>query len=281
MKIAVIGLGLIGTSIIKSLKNKGYYTIAVSQTEESIKKALSSKLADKAGKDIKLAKEADVVFVCTPINATVKTLQELNSIFENSNTKPIVADVASIKADIISFAEENLSNVKFIGTHPMAGTEHKGFDAGDENLFQEAKWVICPSDKTSSESLEILSNIIKDMGAHVVYANAKEHDTAVAQISHMPLVISQALFMSTGTDLAKKLASSGFRDTTRLAATNTEIAKDMVLTNKKNVKKALENFRKALDELEKSIDDETYEEKIETIAKQRKEMYSENGKNNL
>lgn len=144
----------------------------------------------------------------------------------------------------MDYVNANSEPINFIGGHPMAGTEHKGLDASFETLFNGAKWVLTPS-KWCSDT-QILEKIITELGAVTVIADPAEHDRAVALISHMPLLLSQALleFVQNHSDskLALELAASGFKSMTRLAHTNPELAKDMLSGNKKNVLIAINEF---------------------------------------
>lgn len=234
--IAVIGLGLIGGSILKGLKGKGYNIVGYSQNPDTVKKALEQGLI--SGTDIH---EADIIFVCTPINMTIDTIKE---VIKTAKPEAIITDVASIKGFIMDFVNESPTPINFIGGHPMAGTEHKGIDASFETLFKGAKWVLTPSKWCSDTSL--LQEIILELGAEAVVAESAEHDRAVALISHMPLFLSKALLEFVENhpehELALKLASSGFTSMTRLAHTNPELANDMLTGNKTNILRAIDEF---------------------------------------
>lgn len=285
--IAVIGLGLIGGSILKGLKDKGFELLGIARRKETIDQALAENIINKGSTGIELACKADLIFVCTPINKTIETINLLSS-----KVKPetIITDVASLKGEILDFINTIQSPVRFIGGHPMAGTENKGLDASSENLFEEAKWVLTPSKWSNQEDLIKLSSVIEKLGAKIVITDPIQHDKAVALISHMPLFLSQSLFGMVKaypdkdiSELALTLASSGFRDMTRLATTNPELSKDMLIQNKENVFMAVKELKKYLDKLEKELieDEENFVKTIEKTASQRKEMYSSEGKNVL
>ena len=164
----------------------------------------------------------------------------------------------------------------FIGSHPMAGTEHSGYDASFADLFIDAKWVITPRENTPEESVQILSQVIQSTGAKIIRANAQEHDKAAALISHMPMVIAQALMKTVqNNELAKKMASSGFRDMTRLALSNLQMAEDMVSLNKKNIMLAIQELKNCANDL--LI--ESYTEQISDIKETRQSMFDMDGKN--
>lgn len=255
MKIGIIGLGLIGGSIFKDLIKIGYDVKAVSQSQNGEK--IYKKYSDIA--------DCNLIFVCTPMNKTLNVLDELEKYL---SPETIVTDVCSIK----NFVCKKSRPYKFIPSHPMAGTENKGFENSFEGLFKGAKWVITPVSfiKEDSAEVEILKDIIYKLGAEPVITTPEKHDKAVALISHMPMVISQAIFKTAeDNDLAMQIASSGFRDMTRLAMSNTEMANDMVLMNS-------ENIQNAILELYKSVGDLTnkdYFKQIENIRNKRQNMF--------
>ena len=199
---------------------------------------------------------------------TVETLEKLEAFLPETT---IVTDVCSLK----KFVAEREYSFDFIGSHPMAGTEKAGYENSFEEMFEDAKWVLTPSEKTSNESILQLESVIKKMGAKVVYAEPDEHDEAVAKISHMPMLLSQALFdMAQGDELAMELASSGFRDMTRLAMSNIDMADDMVRMNEKNISNAMLALQESIVGLKTD-----YKERIADIKALRADMYDANGKN--
>ncbi len=262
---------------MKSLQNKGFYLIAISSNPETLKKIEAQSLAQRFSSSLKDTADADVVFVCSPISAVVGGLKELEAIVSPTT---IVTDVASVKGFICEEAQK--LNLNFIGSHPMAGTENKGFDSAEEDLFNQAKWVLTPFDNSSSDDVNILKSIIESMGAVVLQSSPKEHDEAVALISHMPMLLSQSLFSlllnyeNAGVkELAQRLASSGFRDMSRLAMSNTQMACDMLNYNAENVQLAMDKLAQSSRELSENYT----QSNLEKIASNRREMYSKEGKN--
>ena len=255
MKIGVIGLGLIGGSIFKKLKELNKYeVIGVSRSVKGVD------ISD----NYKAIEDCDVVFVCTPMSVTLDILDKLENYV---NHKAVVTDVCSLKG----FVSKKKYNYNFIPSHPMAGTENSGWESSFPELFKNAKWVITPINGEISDKQEILEKLIEDMGAKVIITTPDEHDKAVALISHMPMVIAQALCENIrDNQLAQTLASSGFRDTTRLALSNTQMAADMVNMNRENIELALDSLTESLNKLL----NEDYPQKIETIKSFRKALYN-------
>lgn len=256
-KIGIIGLGLIGGSIFKDLTTLGYDTIGVSKSQAGKIKNIFD--------DYSKLKDCDLIFVCKEMNKTLSILNELETVLPSQT---VVSDVCSLK----EFVCQKEYKYNFIPTHPMAGTEFSGWTASKEGLFKGAKWVI-----TTHKKSDLLEQVIKEMGAEIVKTTPKEHDEAVALISHMPMVIAQSLFKSIeNNNLAKKLASSGFRDMTRLALSSIDMANDMVELNHKNIEKALLKLYSSIGELIHN----DYKNQINNIKTEREKMY-QNGTNIL
>ena len=246
MKIGVVGLGLIGGSIFKDLKSLGYDVVGVSNSQSGVN----------IYKDYEVLKDCNVVFVCSAMN---KTLEILDNLEEILSAEAFVTDVCSLK----QFVCQKKRPYKFVPSHPMAGTEHKGFENSFEGLFKGAKWVITP---VFGESLEI----IKKLGAKPVIPTPEKHDEAVALISHMPMVVAQAIFKTAqDNELALEIAASGFRDMTRLAMSNTEMANDMVQMNSENIQMSLLKLYKSIGDLTNS----DYRAQIEDIRLNRQSMF--------
>ena len=249
MKIGIIGLGLIGGSIFKDLRKLEYDVVAVSK----------SQTGNRIYKDYEILKTCDLVFVCSAMNKTLAILDELENIL-SPNT--VVTDVCSLK----EFVCNKKRPYKFVPSHPMAGTEHKGFENSFEGLFKGAKWVITPVYGNDENLVEIISKL----GAKPVITTPKKHDEAVALISHMPMVIAQAIFKTAqDNELALEIASSGFRDMTRLAMSNTEMANDMVQLNADNIQTAILKLYKSIGDLTNS----DYLKQIDEIKLNRQSMF--------
>lgn len=249
VKVGVIGLGLIGGSIFKDLKALGYEVIAVSKSQDG----------ENIFKDYSVLKDCGIVFVCTAMNKTLAVLDELEEVL---SPETVVTDVCSLK----EFVCKKKRPYRFVPSHPMAGTEHKGFENSMEGLFKGAKWVLTPCFGESSE----LGDIIKKLGAKPVITTPQKHDEAAAMISHMPMLVAQALFLAASENpLALEIASSGFRDMTRLALSNEEMACDMVSMNHKNIENSILKLYKAVGELTS----DNYPEMIARIKSQRAKMF--------
>ena len=152
----------------------------------------------------------------------------------------------------------------------MAGTEHQGWDYAVPDLFKNATWAVTLKDDTHLEDFTVLKSIIEELGAKTVLTTPQEHDKAVALISHAPMLVAQALCANiVGNDLAQKLAASGFRDTTRLAMSNVEMANDMIVMNKDNIKDVVSMLNSNIEQFFNS----DYKAKAAEIKSFREELY--------
>jgi prephenate dehydrogenase len=255
--IAIIGLGLIGGSI--GLKLKGLGTgdkvLGIPRREETLKKALELKAIDEGSLDISKVAEADIIFLCTPINLIIPRLKELAPHLKKG---AIVTDVGSTKGEIVSQAEKLMpKGTYFVGGHPMAGKETTGIEVAEAGLFQDKIWILTETSKTRQKALEEVEEVVRSLGPKVVRMDPKSHDLVVAGISHVPLAAAATLVnLVAGSEQKEQMiqcASSGFRDTTRVASGDPVLGRDMFITNRVAILKLLKTFRTKVLELEKSI----------------------------
>ena len=261
MQVSILGLGLIGGSLGMSLKKTAgkYKIVGYSRRPMTGYQAIEMGAIDVFEGDPELAvRDADIVIVATPIMA----VKEMFTAISGSLKKGcIVSDVGSTKEQIVSWAKSILPRgIEFIGGHPMAGKEKSGIKCAEADLFRGCNYCLVPGPGASRKALLTLKELVKDSGARVVLMGAREHDRFVAAISHVPFIVSCSLFSfasrSEDWDKMKELASSGFRDSTRLASGDPTMYRDICLTNKKNIKAWLKAFKSALEVLENSLDDD-------------------------
>lgn len=253
MLVTVIGLGLIGGSIGLALRqgNKpGWEIVGYSRSKETIANALSSGAIERSATDLENAvKQADFVIIATP----VLTLREIFSkIAPHLPSGCTVTDTASTKIQVMKWAEEILPpEVDFIGGHPMAGKESYGIQAAEAELFRGCTYCLTLSEKASPKSIDIVTRMVKKLGAIPFFVNAQEHDNLVAGISHLPIVLSAALVSLTTKNPSwlkmSKLAASGYRDLTRLASGNPEVNSSICLSNKESIINWVDEFRQELE----------------------------------
>jgi prephenate dehydrogenase len=259
MNIAIVGLGLIGGSIGLALKSASgqIKIVGIPRREETIQDAVGRKAIDWGTTDLlKGVKDADIVFLCTPINLIVPKIKEMIPALKKG---VIVTDVGSSKEEIVSQAEKLMpEGTFFVGGHPMAGKEEVKLEAAESDLLKDRIYILTETSKTDKNAVEKLEEVVKLMGSKVIKMDAKLHDLVVAGISHMPLAVAAALVNTIansdkGKEAMKTCAASGFQDTTRIASGDPGLGTDMFVTNKKSVLKQISQFKKSLSKMEKLI----------------------------
>jgi prephenate dehydrogenase len=259
-RIAIIGTGLIGTSIglnLTARKGRTYEVVGADKDRSNLRMAKKMGAIDRDVSSLEEATQgAGLIVVAVPAMAVRHLFQELGKVIEPGT---IVTDTTSTKADILRWAAEYLpETVNFIGGHPMAGKERSGPEAASVDLFRDATWAITPSPRADEGAVSAVLGVVEAMGAVPLYIDPLEHDQYAAAVSHLPLLTSVALFRmvrdSVGWEDASLLAGPGFRDTTRLASGDPVMSRDIMATNRDAVlhwlgrlQDELNNIRTALE----------------------------------
>lgn len=271
MKIGIIGLGLIGGSLGIDLRSRKHYIIGISRQENTCQIALKRNIVDRASRSFEALKDAEVVIICTPIAAIASTIEQ---IIPHLNPDTIITDVGSVKYPIVQTCSQLWSN--FIGGHPMAGTAESGIDAAIPNLFKNAAYVFTPTAKSNPEDVEKLKAIALQLNAVPYVCDAQVHDRAVSWISHLPVIVSANLIKACLQEkpdtltLAQILASSGFRDTSRVGGGNAELGVMMAKYNRAELLRSLYIYRDNLDEIIGLIEGENWQDLEEILTSNRK-----------
>ena len=257
---AVAGLGVIGGSIALALRENGWHVTGIDVDEYVQKDAVEQGIVDVADDG---SNTFDVAFVATPVPEIIATA---NALLGRSE---IVTDAGSVKNMIV----RGISDPRFIGGHPMAGSERSGLVGANVSLFKNATWVLTPSPNTEARTYESVRRVIADFGADVVTIDPVEHDQIVASVSHVPHLAASAL-MSVAVQRAAehstlmRLAAGGFRDMTRIAAGNPALWTGITLENREAVVNELDHVIGSLEHLRDLIKHEDAErlEKILAVA---------------
>jgi prephenate dehydrogenase len=237
-RISIIGTGLIGTSIglaLAARPNRQYEIIGADRDRGNARIAKKLGALDKEVGSLEEAVEgAGLVVIATPVMAARHILQEVGKLLAPGT---VVTDVCSTKADIMRWAGEFLpESASFVGGHPMAGRESSGPNAASSDLFKDATWAITPSPRADERAVGVVLGLVETLGANPLYIDPAEHDQYAAAVSHVPLVLSVALFRmvrdSQGWEDASLLAGPGFRDLTRLASGDPTMSRDIMMTNR-------------------------------------------------
>lgn len=272
-KITIIGLGLIGGSLGMALRASGLEGVEIvghdldRRAEGEAKKRGA---IDKAEHNLPRAVEgASLIIIATPVLAVRETME---LIAPDLSQGAIVTDTASTKADVMRWAEEILpKGVSFVGGHPMAGKETAGIEAADQMLFQGKPYCLCPSVTATEASIKTALGLASSVGAEPLFIDPAEHDQYAAAISHMPLVMSTALFSlmraSPSWEDMAQLASSGFRDTTRLASSDATMAHDIWATNREAIIHWLQRMEEEIARFRRLLEDANDAELLEIFAR--------------
>lgn len=282
MQVSILGLGLIGGSMGMALKETAgkYKIVGYSRRPITGFQAIKMGAIDVFEGDPEHAvRDADIVIIATHILA----IKEMFSAVTGSLKKGcIISDAGSTKEQIMSWAKSLLPrNVEFIGGHPMSGKEKSGIESASADLFRGCIYCLIPGPRTSKKALVTMQELVKDLGARPILVKADEHDRFVAAISHVPFIVSCALFSfahgAKDWEKMKALAASGFRDSTRLASGDPTMYRDICLTNKKNIRYWLKSFKISLKNLESELnkDDEELPITFNKVKKARDEWLEE------
>ena len=252
--VAVIGLGLMGASLCIDLKQRNLCreVRGVTRNFSTILRAFHEDAVDLATTDLSSGVAgADIVILSTPVRAVVKMLETLSPILWPGT---VVMDMGSTKAEICAAMDRLPPRVQPIGGHPMTGKETAGYASAESGLYEGAPWVLTPLSRTRTETVALVSELAEGIGASPVTMEPARHDRLVAAISHLPFLLASAL-VHTVSDSGDqdpavwKLAAGGFRDTSRVAASDTQMFLDILVTNREAVLAQMDTLSGHLQEL--------------------------------
>lgn len=260
-KLAIIGVGLIGGSLARSLKEQGLVgeVIGVNRSRRSLEKALALKVIDRGTTDTKEAvKEADLVLVATPVRSIQSVVKHFSS---SLSPGTVVTDVGSVKQSVVLACEPLMPpSCHFVGGHPIAGREHVGVEASFAGLFEGSRTILTPTENTPSDALERVRLLWQATGSHVEIMDACYHDQVLAATSHLPHLMAYNV-VNTLSDMEDHIraevfryAAGGFRDFTRIASSDPTMWRDICLENRSAILDILSRFRLDLDTLMEQID---------------------------
>ena len=259
-RVALIGIGLIGSSLARRLRRDGMAgeIVACARRQETRDQVVALKLADRVtGDPAEAVAGADLVVVATPLSAYAEIAARIAPALAPG---AIVTDVGSVKGAAIRDLKPGLpASVHFIPGHPVAGTEHSGPGAGFAELF-EGRWcILTPLPGTDAVALEKITRMWRTAGSKVVTMDPEHHDKVLAIVSHLPHLIAYTI-VDTATNLETDLQSeviefsaSGFRDFTRIAASDPVMWRDVFLANREAVLEMLQRFTEDLTALQRAI----------------------------
>jgi prephenate dehydrogenase len=268
MRLAVVGIGLMGGSIALSLKKKGFvsHVIGVDQNIEHQKQALQLGIVDEIMSLEDAVTSSDIIALATPVNVAELLLPTILNLVN----KQVVFDLGSTKESIVNVANAHSNKGRFVPTHPMWGTEFSGPTAAQTDAFVDKATVICNKTQVDADALHIIEQMYGQLGMHILYMDAIKHDIHVAYISHISHITSFALANTVlekekESDAIFELASGGFESTVRLAKSNAEMWVPIFMQNKENVLDVLNEHISQLRKFKASLEKENPDYLLELI----------------
>jgi len=262
MRLAVIGIGLIGGSLALSLKRKHFVTnvIGVDNNTTHQAEALRLGLVDEIMSLEDAVQLADIIAIATPVNIAEQLLPTILDTIDQQ----IVFDLGSTKESIVNIAKAHVKKGRFVPTHPMWGTEFSGPNAAQADAFKDKATVICNADQVDADALAKVEEIYQTLGMHIVNMDAVKHDIHVAYVSHISHITSFALANTVlekekESDAIFQLASGGFESTVRLAKSNAAMWVPIFMQNKENVLDVLNEHISQLKKFKACLEKENFD----------------------
>lgn len=260
MNIAIVGLGLIGGSLLRALRAGGHSVVGFDADPATRELAAAAGFEVAAGA-AQAAAGAELVVLAVPLPGLAGVLKEL------AGHDGLITDVTSVKVPVRELAAEHGVR-RFVGGHPMAGKETSGFAATESALFTGCAWVLALETDTDLPDWLTLATLCTELGARVVPVSAAEHDRAVAEVSHVPHLFAAALALQLGGNpLAGALAAGSFRDGTRVAATRAELIVAMCGGNASEVDRALGRLIGELERMRRDLGTDPVRDLTPTVAR--------------
>ena len=252
-RVAIVGLGLMGASLAMDLRGHCAELIGVSRSPETLNFALEHHIVNRVT-DFDSALDCDLLVLAAPVRTIIKQLQQIgNTPFAVRSIRPtVVIDLGSTKTEIVQAMQALPSRFDPVGGHPMCGKEMAGIRSAETGLYRDKIFVLTPLERTSVGALALISKMIEIIGSVPLVLSPEQQDTLVAATSHLPYLAACALMrmaLAKGDEQFWSVAASGFRDTSRLAASDLTMMIDILLTNRTAIIHSLKDYRAELDGL--------------------------------
>lgn len=261
MKLALIGVGLIGGSFARALRAAGEVDriVGFDSDSDAMRRAIELGIIDGlAASAADAARDADVIMLATPVGTMREIFREIAGVIA---PKAIVTDVGSTKASVIEAArhELGLAFERFVPGHPIAGREQSGVEFSEAELFNDKLFICTPVAQADGDALRQVEALWRSAGCHTDRMTPEEHDSVFAAVSHLPHLLAFALVAQIADDADAKrkfaLAGAGFRDFTRIAASNPALWSDVCLANRRAISDELGQHRDLLARLQRAVDE--------------------------
>ena len=268
-RVGIIGLGLIGGSIGLDLQAKGHKVFGLVNRERTAIRAKERGLALLISTDPDIIADCSIIILALPLPQLIEPTQQLINVLP---ANAVITDVGSVKKPVLN--KWRKLHPKFVASHPMSGTIQTGVEAGQRELFKYKPWVTTPDQTTDQEALKVVKNLAITLGSNWITTDVDTHDQAVALISHLPVFISASLLQAVSQeqnnqvlDLAKAIASSGFKDTTRVGGGNPSLGVAMAMNNSKKIVESLSAYRSSIEKFEEMISNKQWNKLQEELKK--------------
>ncbi|MBL7064131.1 MAG: prephenate dehydrogenase [Anaerolineae bacterium] len=277
--ITIVGLGLMGGSLAGALRGKCRAVGGVARRAETVETALARGLIDQGTTDLaRGVREADVVVLATPVRVILRQLAEIGPLLPEGC---LLMDLGSTKAQIVAEMARLPDHVQPLGGHPMCGKEVSGIEAADPAIYRGCTFILTPLPRTSEDALALGRALAEAAGASPLVLEPERQDFLVATVSHLPYLLACALVATadatTSADPAAwEIVAGGFRDTSRVAGSDVTMMVDILLTNRKEVLKALDTYQTQLRHLTRLVeagDEKEMRAVLSTMRAKRKEMF--------
>ena len=259
-KITIIGIGLIGGSLARALKEKNLAKTVFGYGRElsRLEEAKKCNIIDDYSTQIEEAvNHADIIVIATPVGTFRNIFSKVKPLIADD---VIISDVGSTKTNIVDIAKEILGDKSqcFVPAHPIAGKEKSGFEASDGNLYNGKKVIITPIEDNSSKSIQVIESMWKNVGAEVDFMSPQSHDDLLGMTSHLPHMLAFSLvnYLVDQNPNASIYAGGGFKDFSRIASGDAVMWRDICLQNKNQIMSHLKGYQSTLDDLLEAINDE-------------------------
>ena len=251
--LVIAGVGLLGGSIAAAAKERGiaHRVIGIGRNPERLQAAADAGIIDAFATDpTQCDAEWDLGIVATPVH---RIAAEVHRLAEASRPGTLITDVGSVKEDVCHAASLSLpGGIRFVGSHPLAGSEKNGFEFSDPNLLDGRVTIVTPLDSSQTEAADEVTAFWRSLGSVVHQLDVKTHDRALALTSHLPHVVAAALASLLSEEL-RPFAATGFRDTTRIAAGDPDLWVSILLSNAGAIAGSLDEFSRQFDEFREAV----------------------------
>ena len=259
-KITIIGVGLIGGSLAKAIKENqlANKVCGYGRDQSRLEKAKNTNIIDELSTNIDEAvKGADIVVIATPVGTFKQILEAIEPLITE---QVIISDVGSTKTNIVKIVNEVLGEKSkcFVPAHPIAGKEKSGFEVSVPDLFKDKKVIITPLENNAPESIKVIHDMWIGTGAEVDYLSPESHDELLGMTSHLPHMLAFSLvnYLVSQSPNASIYAGGGFKDFSRIASGDAVMWRDICIQNKEQIIDHLKGYQSTLSELIDAIDDD-------------------------